>query len=61
MKNWKIIDKIAEDLGATSEQRRKWRERGRVSWPWRVKIAEASLSYGVPLKFTDFEDPPKAA
>ena len=38
MWNWPLIDQAAEQLGATYEQRKKWRQRGFVpeAWHWRL-------------------------
>lgn len=39
---WDRIDRVAAELGASREQRRKWRQRQHVPPAWRIKIFEES-------------------
>lgn len=58
--NWSMIDEVASHLGATQENRRKWRQTGRgVPAAWRIKITEALLARGVPVSLSDFDGLPE--
>lgn len=35
---WKLIEEAAASMGVDAEARRKWRERGRVAYRWRLPI-----------------------
>ena len=57
---WPIIDEVASHLGATQENRRKWRQAGRgVPASWRIRITEALLARGVPVSLSDFDSLPE--
>lgn len=59
---WKLVDTVAEELGAGDWARRKWRTRG-VPPAWRIKIVEALMAKGAPIALSDFDrlDPERAA
>lgn len=53
--NWKVVDDIAAELGATDAQRLKWRQTGRgVSKEWQIKIVETLSARGQAVSFSDF-------
>lgn len=54
---WEIVDTAAAALGATSAQRRKWRQIGRqVPDTWRIRISEHLKADGVEVAFADFDE-----
>lgn len=56
---WETVDAVAADLGATAQQRRKWRQTGRkVPDAWRIRIAEQMKTRGEPIAFSAFDGLP---
>jgi hypothetical protein len=52
-----LIDHVAEQLGATKEQRKKWRYRGFVPAAWRYEIFQATKGrVTVFVRDTDLSD-----
>ena len=41
-----LIDSLAASQGVNEEARRKWYERGRVPYKWRLPLSEAARSLG---------------
>lgn len=58
--NWRVVDDIAAELGASKDARFKWRqaERG-VPSKWRIKIAQKLMSKGMPISLSDFDTLPE--
>lgn len=54
--SWKLVDEVADRLGASEVARAKWRQRGRGVPPvWRIKIVEDLMSRGTPVALKDFD------
>lgn len=54
--SWKVVDDVAEKLGAPKATRMKWRQEGRGVPPkWRISIAQSLMASGVPVSLADFE------
>lgn len=54
--SWKLVDDVADQLGATESARLKWRQAGRGVPPvWRIKITEALMARGSPVALSDFD------
>ena len=57
--NWKIVDDIAAELGASVSARHKWRQRDRgVPLEWRLKIVTELCARGAPVSIADFDGLP---
>jgi hypothetical protein len=53
---WQMVDAVATRLGANSDARLKWRQRGRgVPAAWRIKIAESLKANGVHIELSAFD------
>lgn len=55
---WKIIEAEAAALGVSDEAMRKWRERGRVPYRFRLPILIAAEKHGTPIDAAAFDSPP---
>jgi hypothetical protein len=54
--NWRLVDDIAAELGASKEARLKWRQPKRgVPAEWRIKITQTLMARGVPIALSDFD------
>lgn len=53
---WKLVDDIAEVLGAGEAGRLKWRQRATGVPPkWRIAIAQELMRRGIPVALADFD------
>lgn len=56
---WETVDAIAAELGASTANRRKWRQTGRqVPDAWRIRISKVLQDRGTPVDFSAFDDLP---
>lgn len=54
--NWKLVDDVADALGAGKEARLKWRQRPTGVPPkWRIAIAQELMRRGIPVALSDFD------
>ena len=53
--NSAVIERLASVLGVKDEARRKWRERGRVDYRWRLPLIEAARATGQNLDAAAFD------
>lgn len=54
--NWKLVDDIADALGAGEAGRLKWRQRPTGVPPkWRISIAQELMRRGIPVALSDFD------
>lgn len=52
--SWKLVDDVADDIGAGKEARLKWRQRT-VPPKWRISIAQELMRRGIPVALSDFD------
>jgi hypothetical protein len=58
--NWQIVDTAAAHLGASHDNRRKWRQSGRGVPPyWRGRIIDELKKVGIDVSFADFDALPE--
>lgn len=50
-----LIEELAADLGVGSETCRKWRERERVAYKWRLPLMEAAAKAGKDIDIAVFD------
>jgi hypothetical protein len=58
MSDWNTIDRAAAALGVKQEARRKWRERGRVPYRWRIPIMQKAVTFGEAVDPALFDEAP---
>lgn len=56
--DWGLINTVGERLGAGPEARKKWRQRGKVPFKWRILIVK---DVGGLFSIDDFENSRKPA
>lgn len=58
MDHWKTIVELASANGATPEQIKKWRQRGKVSSTWHLRLLGLAAEKGVDLPASALTDLP---